>query len=154
MRGSPEDSTGGNWVWLKDGKPGVKGSPVPRWACEKQEESSSLRGAQQFPSTQRHEALLTRRPAEGLLQPTVRKVQENNEEGSQLHTHMSKGDKRFCVLVIRGVQVHQGTNSSCLLGICNLKQSTLTTHLHCKNGELKQVYGVRVSKAVLLHNRF
>lgn len=41
-------------MWLKEGKPGVKGSPVPRWACEKQEESSSLTRVQQFSSTQGH----------------------------------------------------------------------------------------------------
>lgn len=33
MRGRPEDFTGGNCVWLKDGKPGVYGSPEPRWTC-------------------------------------------------------------------------------------------------------------------------
>lgn len=77
MRGSPEDSTGGNWVWLKEGKPGVKGSPVPRWAYVKQEEFSSLREAQQFSSTQRHEALLSQRPAEALLQSAV-----HSEKGS------------------------------------------------------------------------
>lgn len=38
-------------MWLKEGKPGVKGSPVPKWACEKQEESSSLTRIQQFSST-------------------------------------------------------------------------------------------------------
>lgn len=32
----------------------MKGSPVPRWACEKQEESSSLTRVQEFSSTQGH----------------------------------------------------------------------------------------------------
>lgn len=32
MLGNPDDWEGGNWVWLKEGNPGVYGSPVPRWA--------------------------------------------------------------------------------------------------------------------------
>lgn len=144
MRGSPEDSNGGNWVWLKEGNPGVKGSPVPRWACEKQEESSSLRGARQFPFAHEHEALLSQRPA-GPLRSAARRAQENSKQGSQLHTHMSKGDQCICVAVIGGVQVHQGTNCSCLFGICNLRQRvTLIAHSHCKQVELRQVHGIMV----------
>lgn len=30
MIGRPDDCMGGNWVWLKEGNPGVKGSPEPR----------------------------------------------------------------------------------------------------------------------------
>lgn len=85
------------------------------------------------------------KPAEGLLQSTVRRVHENSKQGSQSHTHMSKGDKCICVPVIVGVQVHQGTSCFYLFGICNLKQSvTLTAHLHCKQGKLRQVHGEMV----------
>lgn len=35
MVGRPDDLAGGNWVWLKDGKPGVYGSPEPRWTCKR-----------------------------------------------------------------------------------------------------------------------
>lgn len=33
MLGRPEDFDGGNRVLLKDGNPGVNGSPDPRWTC-------------------------------------------------------------------------------------------------------------------------
>lgn len=43
MLGRPEDLDGGNWVWLKDGKPGVNGSPEPRWTCAEKRPDVNLK---------------------------------------------------------------------------------------------------------------